>query len=109
MRDIVAAQRAVASLILEENERAAWRDDPQGWAAARLEPDAAAMIAGLSPRGVEAMAMSYLGKKDRFDYLHKVHHDYEHLKEARAAGAAGSHTHDGHPHTHDHDHEGAGA
>lgn len=67
------------------------------------------MIAGLNPRGIEAMAMSYLGKKDRFDHLHKVHHDYEHLKEARAAGAAGSHTLDGHSPAHEHDHEEVGA
>jgi hypothetical protein len=103
VRDIVAAQRAVATLVWHEDERSAWRDDPQGWAASRLAPEEAAMIAGLSPRGVEAMSRSYLGKKERFDFLHKVHHDYEHLKEQRAA-AAGAHAHDGHVHPHSHDH-----
>jgi len=106
MNDVVAAQRAVASLVRDEPERAAWRDDPQGWAAAHLDGSAAAMVAGLSPRGVEAMARSYLGKKARFDELHERHHAYEHLKEERARANRHDHAHDhAHDHPHSHEHE----
>jgi len=102
LTDVVGAQRAVAELVLDPEARAAWRADPAGWASG-LDPDVAAMIARLDPAGLEAMAASHAVKKDRFDELHKRHHDYEDAKAARRAAHDHDHGHD-HPHDHDHGH-----
>ena len=42
------------------------------------------MIAGLDPRGLEAMSRSHEAKKARFDYLHALHHAYEDAKAEKA-------------------------
>ncbi|HUO49085.1 MAG TPA: hypothetical protein VMU09_09650 [Acidimicrobiales bacterium] len=101
MNDVVATQRVVADLVLDEHERRAWASDPAAYAAARLGPDEAAMVAGLDPRGIEAMALSHTVKRERFDFLHRAHHDHERTKAARAAGSHHDHDHD---HDHDNDH-----
>jgi len=62
------------------------------------------MISRLDPAGIEAMAASHAAKKERFDELHKRHHDYEDAKAARRAAVGGSHEHE-HDHDHDHDHD----
>jgi len=105
VNDIVATQRVLADLVLDDEARRLWERDPMAFAAARLQPAEAAMIAGLDPRGLEAMSRSHEAKKARFDHLHALHHAYEDAK-AEKAGLAPSHSHDHGPdgHTHDHDH-----
>jgi hypothetical protein len=110
MNDVVGLQRVVADLILDDNERRQWEADPTGYASRRLPAPAARALARLDPVGFRAMARSHSAKKERFDHLHRLHHEYEDQKAARRAAAAG-HTHEGHshhdhdhPHDHDHDH-----
>ena len=119
MIDIVATQRVLADLVLDDDVRREWESDPRAYAQARLQPAEAAMIAGLDPRGLEAMSRSHEAKKQRFDYLHAKHHAYEDAKAEQAGHDHGpdghshdhdhgpdGHTHDhGHDHSHDHDHE----
>jgi len=106
VNDIVATQRVLADLVLDDEVRRQWASDPTAFAAARLQPAEAAMIAGLDPRGLEAMSRSHEAKKARFDFLHARHHAYEDAK-AEKAGLAPTHSHDHGPdgHTHDHDHD----
>jgi hypothetical protein len=84
---------------MDDDARGAWRADPTGYSFARLDGDAATMVAGLDPVGLEAMAQSHLTKKDRFDYFHRLHH--EHLD--RQAGLAHTHA-DGTTHAHEDHH-----
>jgi hypothetical protein len=98
MRDVIATQRVIASLLLDDAARREWEADPSGFASARLAGEEAAMVAGLDRAGVEAMTRSHLVKKERFDYLHKLHHQYEDRKAAERAASA-------HPHPADHDHD----
>jgi hypothetical protein len=107
LNDVIEGQRAIAALLLDEDERLAWQADPQSYAAAHLSsPAAAAMIAGLDPVGMAAMTHSHLVKKERFDYLHRLHHEHLDRLAAKAAAASGhTHDHDGHAHDHAHDHD----
>jgi hypothetical protein len=115
--DVVATQRVVMDLVLDDEVRQQWESDPTGFARARLGPLEAAMIAGIDPVGMRAMARSNEAKKVRFDHLHAVHHAYEDAKLERLTGiphdhgvpvvpGTHSHTHDhgSGAHTHDHDH-----
>jgi hypothetical protein len=111
--DVVAAQQVLADLVLDDDARNEWESDPTAYARSRLGPAEAAMIAGLDPVGIRAMAQSHAVKKERFDFLHQVHHAYEDAKAERAGHAhehgpdghthehgADGHTHDGHTHEH---------
>jgi hypothetical protein len=120
--DVVATQRVVMDLVLDDEVRQQWERDPTGFARSRLDPVEAAVIAGIDPVGMRAMARSNEAKKVRFDHLHAVHHAYEDAKLERLTGVPhdhgqpvvpGAHTHDhdhghgsdGHTHDHDHDHD----
>jgi hypothetical protein len=104
--DLVASQRVLADLVLDDELRREWESDPTAFASARLAPREAAMIAGLDPRGLEAMSRSHEAKKARFDFLHARHHAYEDAKAEQAGVHSHDHDHgpDGHTHDHDHDH-----
>jgi len=119
VRDVIATQRVIATLLLDEDERMAWQSDPSGYAATRLPPEEAAMIARLDPLGMAAMTHSHLVKKERFDYLHRLHH--EHMDRQAASAGVGhlgdGHAHDdshtdghtnGHMNGHGHDHDAGG-
>jgi len=112
VHDVVGLQRGVVELVTDDAARAAWTADPEGFAAARLSGPAAKVLAGIDPSGLEAMTLSHVAKKDRFDYLHRLHHELEDRKRAEAAAGEGTGStvptdHD-HGHGHDHDHDGNG-
>jgi len=103
--DVVATQRVLVDLVLDDEHRREWAKDPTAFAAARLQPVEAAMIAGLDPRGLEAMSRSHVAKRARFDHLHARHHAYEDAKAERTGGGHGhDHTHGPDGHVHDHTH-----
>jgi len=117
--DIVATQRVIVDLVLDDEVRQQWESDPTGFAQSRLGAAEAAMIAGLDPVGIRAMAESNAGKKVRFDHLHAVHHAFEDAKLERLTGiphvhgqpvGPDRHSHEGHSHdghSHDgHSHDG---
>jgi len=102
VRDVVATQQIVADLLIDPEARRAWEADPAGFASERLgQGDEAAMVASLDPAGVAAAARSHVVKKERFDYLHRLHHEHEDRKAARATGDH-HHDHGRHPDGHDH-------
>ena len=113
MIDLIATQRVIADLVLDDEVRGQWERDPTGFARSRLGPAEAAMIAGIDPAGLRAMAQSHATKKARFDELHAAHHAFEDAKLERRTGIphvhgqpvdpgdpSHTHTHDGHTHTH---------
>ncbi len=103
MIDIVATQRVIVDLVLDDELRREWQRDPSAFTAVRLQPAEAAMIAGLDPRGLEAMSRSHVAKRARFDHLHARHHAYEDAKAERVGDGHGhSHGPDGHSHSHSH-------
>ncbi len=106
--DLKGLQRAVVELVTDDGARRAWNADPVGFAAARLSGSAAATVATISPAGLEAMTLSHVAKKERFDHLHRLHHELEAKKAAERDGAAVAgngheHGHGGNHHSH---HEG---
>ena len=104
--DLKGLQRAVVELVTDDGARRAWNADPVGFAAARLSGSAAATVATISPAGLEAMTLSHVAKKERFDYLHRLHHELEAKKEAErrdqatTAGNGHYHGHGGSHHSH---------
>jgi len=104
--DLIGLQRAVVELVTDDGARAAWNADPAGFAAARLSGSAAAAVATINPAGLEAMTLSHVAKKERFDYLHRLHHELEakkaaeHRDGASVAGNGHRHSHGGNHHSH---------
>jgi hypothetical protein len=108
--DLVGLQRAVVELVTDDGARSAWRDDPVGFAAVRLSGPAAEVLARVDPAGMQAMTLSHVAKKERFDYLHRLHHELEDRKAAdrREREHAGSHSGHDHPHGNGHHVHGGG-
>jgi hypothetical protein len=98
--DLIGLQRAVVELVTDDDARAARNSDPAGYAATRLSGPAADVLAGIDPAGLQAMTLSHVAKKERFDYLHRLHHELEDRKAAERSGRA--HVVDGHGHDHPH-------
>lgn len=99
-RDLIGLQRAVVELVTDDGARSTWRDDPTGFAAQRLSGPAADALARVDPAGMQAMTLSHVAKKDRFDHLHRLHHEFEDRKaaERREKEQAGSESGHHHPH-----------
>jgi hypothetical protein len=102
--DVIGLQRAIVELVTEDDARAAWMSDPHGYSDRRLSGPAARALARVDPSGMQAMTLSHVAKKERFDYFHKLHHDLEARKAAQAGEGAPASS-PGEPH-HDHDHDG---
>jgi hypothetical protein len=98
--DLMGLQRAVVELVTDDGARAARNADPAGYAATRLSGPAADALAGIDPAGLEAMTLSHVAKKERFDHLHRLHHELEARKAAERSGRA--QLVDGHAHHHPH-------
>jgi hypothetical protein len=109
--DVVGLQRAIVELVTDDEARAAWMSGPRDYSAARLNGPAANVLAQVDPSGLQAMTMSHVAKKARFDHLHRLHHELEARKAASAAPEAAAegpatavHRHRAgeghHPHTH---------
>ena len=86
--DLIGLQRAVVELVTDDGARAARDADPAGYAAMRLSGPAADVLAGIDPAGLQAMTLSHVAKKERFDYLHRLHHELEDRKAAERSERA---------------------
>lgn len=84
--DVIGLQRAVVEIVTDDGARGEWLADPRGFADRRLSGSAATALAGISPLGMQAMTLSHVAKKDRFDHLHRLHHELEARKAAEGRG-----------------------
>jgi hypothetical protein len=103
--DVVGLHRAVVALVTDDEARQSWLCDPEAFTAPRVEGPAAGALSRIDAIGLQAFTLSHVAKKDRFDYLHKLHHELEDRKASERAAKEGSDHDHLHGHSHDHPHE----